>query len=412
MQRRDIGSEIVVAIAVIAVLAFALAFGILLSLSSNSGVTPTPTDMAVVDVSTNTAEAIPPTATTVQETAEPSVEIASATPEFTDTSLPTPILPTETPTTEISVATPIPESSPTSTRTLIVPTSTEFEATDTPTRSQPTVTVTSSPSATMTPTSTHTATPSSTSTRTPSRTPTNTATPSATATRTRTPTLTRTPTPTATNTPEPTETSGIRPTLTFTPTLTGTVAFQSCFRPEGWQNYVVQPGNTLFSIGQAVGSSVRELSRVNCIVNADRIVTGDILYVPKLPAEPVRTNVIPTSVPGQGSSRTVVSALGCADSNVAIITNLYAGQRLSSAVTLRGTAAVEDFLFYKVEVRPDFADVYNFYFSSDVAVERGELGTLDPQVFGTGLHWVRLVVVKADASVPPEAVCVVPVQFE
>jgi hypothetical protein len=406
MQRRDIGSEIVVAIAVIAVLAFALAFGILLSLSSNSGVIPTPTDMAIVDVSTNTAEAILPTVTAAQETAEWSVETTPVPPEFTDTSSPTSIPPTETSTTEISVSTPTQESSPTLTRTLISPTSTVIEATDTPTRPQPTLTVTSSP------TSTYTATP----TRTASRTPTNSATltPSATATRTPTPTLTRTPTATPTNTPQPTETSGIRPTLTFTPTVTGTVTLESesCFRPEGWQNYVVQPGNTLFSIGQAVGSSVRELSRVNCIVNADRIVTGDILYVPKLPSEPVRTNVIPTNVPGQGGSRTVVSLLGCADPNVATMTNLYAGQRLSSAITLRGTATVEDFSFYKMEVRPAFADVYNFYFSSNVAVERGELGTLDPKVFGTGLHWVRLVVVKADASVPPEAVCVVPVQFE
>jgi LysM repeat protein len=392
IPQRDIGSEVVVAIAVVAVLTFALVFGILLTLSSNSGnpISSTP----AVQVSTTSSEI-----TDLPESTTPTATVTIVFP--TDVQISHTVTPEQTA---------IPSPDDTATRE---PTVTSTMTITPTTRAIPTRTVINTVAASHTPTFTLTATftptqtPTVTFTRTetaiPTPTPTSTATPTFTSTASRTASPTRTPT----FTPLPTETSGIRPTPSHTPSVTGTVTLVSCVRPKGWSNYIVQPGNTLFSIARSVGSTVRELSRVNCIVNADRILTGDVLYVPTLPPEPVKTGIIATSAP-----HATYASLGCGDPAIAAITNLVSGQRLSKAVTLQGTATIEDFWYYKVEVRPDFASEYNFYFRSENPVARANLGTLDPGVFGPGLHWVRLVVVKQDASVPPSAVCVIPVNFE
>ncbi len=185
-----------------------------------------------------------------------------------------------------------------------------------------------------------------------------------------------------------------------------------CAQPPTWKQYVVQPGNTLFSIAQAVGSTVSELMRVNCLANPDRILTGDILFVPRLPDEPVRTNVplTPrgTDTPGGGG----LVRVGCTTPDRAFIANLIPGQRVSGSITVGGTAHTVPMGSYKLEVRPDFASVYNFWSSGQTPVVNGALGTLDTSRFGPGLHWLRLVVVEADSSTPPGNICVVPLVFE
>lgn len=398
--QRDIGSEVVVAIAVVAVLAFALVFGILLTLSSNTNaVVPVPATMvAAVETSTSTPS---PEFTAIREVTATVTESAATVPPVMSSATFTATLPPATEPEVISV-TASAVLQPTLRPAVVV--------TETPIL---TATVTASPSPTFTAAATASQTPTATRTVTRTR----TSTPTATFTYTPTATSTRTPTITPTLTPLPTETSGIIPTpsftpTAFTPTVTGTVTLESCIPPPNWTTYVVRSGNTLFSIARSVGSNVRDLSQVNCIVNPDRIITGDVLFVPQLPVEPVRTGILATAAPGSNPPRMTYGVLGCSDGRTAAITNLSAGQRLSRAITLRGTAAIEDFAYYKVEVRPDFATEYNFYFRADTPVERGDLGALDPAVFGAGLHWVRLVVVKQDSSVPQSAVCVIPVQFE
>jgi LysM repeat protein len=54
-------------------------------------------------------------------------------------------------------------------------------------------------------------------------------------------------------------------------------------RPQGWQDYRIQSGDTLSAIAVNTNSTVVELSRVNCIEDARFIVVGTTLFVPMLP---------------------------------------------------------------------------------------------------------------------------------
>ena len=60
---------------------------------------------------------------------------------------------------------------------------------------------------------------------------------------------------------------------------------QACIvvQPTGWVEYGVVSGDTLSDIAANTGSTVDELARVNCIVDARRIVAGQRVFVPHLP---------------------------------------------------------------------------------------------------------------------------------
>ena len=64
------------------------------------------------------------------------------------------------------------------------------------------------------------------------------------------------------------------------------VTFTSGCQPRtDWPVYVVQPGDTLFSIAQRTGSTVGELVIANCISNPNLITVGENLRVPRMPGE-------------------------------------------------------------------------------------------------------------------------------
>ncbi len=269
------------------------------------------------------------------------------------------------------------------------------------------------PSNTPTTTETRTSSPAPTETRTPSPAPTETRTPSPAPTETRTPspapTETRTPSPapTETRTPSPASTETRTPSPASTETRTPTAL--PCTQPIGWASYTVARGNTLFSIARAVGSTVSELRTVNCLANADNIQTGDVLFVPQLPNGPVRTGV-PVLPESEAAVRALVK-VGCGVAASDIVSP-GPGERISGLFTLRGTGALEgaDFQFYRLEVRPDYTNTYNFYARSETPVFNGVLGEINSDIFDDGLYWVRLTVVDNTGNfIEP---CEVPVIFE
>lgn len=165
----------------------------------------------------------------------------------------------------------------------------------------------------------------------------------------------------------------------------------------------MQPGNTLFQIALAVGSSLSELREANCLANADRITSGDVLWVPRLPVGlPVAGGTsLPGSVTGSGP-------VGCTTSDVTIVSP-FANASLSGVVNIIGTAIDDDFDYYKIEVRPNFSSVYNFYGRYETPVVNGVLGTLNTELFDNGLHWLRLTVVDNTGNYPSP--CAIPVIF-
>jgi LysM repeat protein len=126
-----------------------------------------------------------------------------------------------------------------------------------------------------------------------------------------------TPSPTHTSTPTPTPT----PTWTFTPTPT------PCGPPAGWVIYIVQPGDTLFSLARNTGTTPDQLLLANCLTGST-IIAGQGIFVPRLP--PTRTStpqapIITTLIaqPGissysaQGQPRLL--SLSCAPSTITFV---------------------------------------------------------------------------------------------
>lgn len=351
-MQRDVGNEVIVAIVAVGVLAFVIMFAIILSLSGAGGDGPVATQQA------GAATTLPP----------------SKTPEVAATLAPTT---TELPPTETIVsATPAPSLEPSAVDTQVV----IVVTTVAPTVTLPPPSDTPSPTSTTVPTLTATSTPSPSPTHTP------------------TATSTFTPVPTLTRTPRPTETSGIRPTPTGTRTAEPAVASVVCTPQAGWYAYTVRQGETLSIIARAVNSSVSALQTANCLEDANQIYSGQIISVPRLPVSPL---------PSAPASAGGLSVEGCTALTTQI-TNPAPGQRVSGILVVRGTAAAQNFQYYKLEVRPDFASIFNFYSRSDKPIENGVLGTIDPAVFGPGVYWIKLTVIS-DVHQQP---CVIPVIFQ
>jgi len=355
--RNEITTALIVFLLLVAVVMSAL---VLTTADEDAGVTATPVEVISnvgesTPVQTETDEEIPTEETPVRPsaTSTPTLEPPTNTPTQTETATSVPVSDTPTPT---STSTPMPSRTRIITFGALRPTATP---THTPTEISPT-----SVSAVATATRTQ-----------------------ETITNTPTVTLTATPTVTSTVIPDPTD--------------------EPCAPPSDWITYTVGRGNTLFSIARAVGSTVGELKEVNCIADADNIQTGDMIAVPRAPLGPVRTGVPPR--PAGDYEALNLRAEGCG-SPASSIASPAAGQRLSGLFTVQGTAALDDFQFYRLEVRPDFTNIYNFYSRSEQPVVTGSLGQINTELFDDGLFWVRLTVIDNTGNfIEP---CAIPVIFD
>ncbi len=98
------------------------------------------------------------------------------------------------------------------------------------------------------------------------------------------PSLTPTHTPSSTSSPVSTLTN----TATWTPTTTPMstpISETGCTptQPQGWAVYSVEPNDTLSGIAASTGATLEVLMRVNCLTDRNLVVTGQRLYVPRLP---------------------------------------------------------------------------------------------------------------------------------
>jgi LysM repeat protein len=91
--------------------------------------------------------------------------------------------------------------------------------------------------------------------------------------------------------------------LLFVPPLQPTTRpTEPCGRPPGWVSYVVQSGDTLYSLAVELNVTVYQLQVANCMIGQTTIHTGQALWVPRLPVrttptlteEPTDTEVPPT----------------------------------------------------------------------------------------------------------------------
>jgi LysM repeat protein len=109
------------------------------------------------------------------------------------------------------------------------------------------------------------------------------------------------PPPPPTNTPEPPP-SGTTATAQPTEATGDTATSSVCVSPSGWVIYTVQRGDTLSALSAALGVSMADLQKANCLWTNTNLFTGQRLYVPSLPHS---TAGIPTITPARSTETPV-----------------------------------------------------------------------------------------------------------
>lgn len=56
-----------------------------------------------------------------------------------------------------------------------------------------------------------------------------------------------------------------------------------CPPPVGWIPYVVEPGDTLSLLAQALDTTAFELAAANCLASPDALFAGQTIYLPRTP---------------------------------------------------------------------------------------------------------------------------------
>jgi hypothetical protein len=68
----------------------------------------------------------------------------------------------------------------------------------------------------------------------------------------------------------------------YAPSANPTYTVIPCGAPAGWVYYIVQPGDTLYHIGQLYRSTVSQLQQANCLGASTSIYAGQRLWVPNV----------------------------------------------------------------------------------------------------------------------------------
>jgi LysM repeat protein len=367
-SRRNLKTEIIVALAALSMLAVGVIFAIVLTAE---------TLRKAVESS---ATAVAPPAGSLASTEAPTVIAAvSATAESS---------PTDTPAS--------PETSPTRQATAVqdtpTPAETESRGTDTPT---PSATATATPGASATP---KTGLPPS-----PSATDTPTASPTATLPSPTIPTATEAMSDTP-GAPSPTATILLSTPITPSPPAESATP-AACAPPDGWRPYTVQSGDNLFRISLRAGVSLSRMQEANCIANPAELVAGTVIYVPAdfLANQPAPATGQPTQLPPADES-SIPLQTGCTIPQVTI-SSPRPGAILTDRFTVYGVATLSDvasFSFYKVEIRPEDQFIFrNVSQSSAPAPEPNSiLATVNPADFGPGTYQLVLTVVDKTGNYP------------
>lgn len=226
---------------------------------------------------------------------------------------------------------------------------------------------------------------------------------------TSTPTVAPSPSAAPTVTPLPTATRRVDAiTATSTASTSGSAVDASCVPAEGWVQYTVQPGETLYSIGLRYRATVTTMQRGNCLTSST-ISAGQVILVPptapssggSAAAAPAPT--VAAAIPGNsGSTSEVVIRPESSNTDGAclnpgsVISSPRVGAVLNGQAAFYGSATDPDFQFYKLEVRQEGASArvdFVTAYTSTQPVSGGLLGTINTAAFPNGEYWVRLMVV-------------------
>ena len=193
-----------------------------------------------------------------------------------------------------------------------------------------------------------------------------------------------------------------------TPTEVGSIAAQElseCEVQEGWQTYEVQAGDTLLSLALATGSSLIELRDGNCFEPIRGIFAGRRLLVPRLPVDLIETPV--PVYPQDGESADVT---GCDQPN-AHVSMPEPLASLKGVFAIRGSVQLPERGSYQIALRPAWADNYYLYLSAKEPIRGDVIALINTEIFGAGLHRLRLTVTSRDGEIIEDGLCDIPVVF-
>jgi len=218
--------------------------------------------------------------------------------------------------------------------------------------------------------------------------------------------------PTATSPTSAQASPTVRPT-TASPRLTAT----PCTPRSDWAPYRVQVGENLYRIGMRYGQTTSQMVAANCL-GSENVYAGQSILVPPVTPQPVASE----SVPGQGGVPLVATEQpgptptqsatdgACTDPD-SIINAPGVGAVLSGAITIAGTARLENFSFYKLEIRQEGTGApYVTFYTGTSEVTSNTLAQFDTTPYPDGEYWIRLVVVNDTGNYPER--CAILVVFD
>src|SRR5512136_237325 len=107
--------------------------------------------------------------------------------------------------------------------------------------------------------------------------------------------------------------------------------------------------------------------------------------------------------PGTPGATLTVVATGCIPGQIDI-TSPKAGDQIQGSITLKGTANIPNFGFYKYEFSPFGSDIWATVLANRVAVKDGDLGIWDTSAIPTGDYQLRLVVTDNQGNELPACI--------
>lgn len=217
--------------------------------------------------------------------------------------------------------------------------------------------------------------------------------------------------------PSPLPTITVAPTATTAPSLTPAPSATrrvppptQCSIMTGWVPYIVQPGDTLFTVGLQYNLTTDQLQAGNCLPG-DRLATGQTIFVPPTaprltstpPAAPTSAGLMPAGPTPAGPTPTSTGSDGICTNPSSTITWPGVGAVLTGRITFYGTATHAAFSFYKLEIRQEGTSgpgQFTTFYGQEQPVINGPLGNLDTAAFANGEYWIRLVVVDNTSNYP------------
>ncbi len=177
-----------------------------------------------------------------------------------------------------------------------------------------------------------------------------------------------------------------------------------CEPQSDWLPYTVQEDDTLLSLALAADIALIELREGNCFNPIRSIFPGEQLMLPRRPQS---ADMGAPVFPAAGERMT---AVGC-ESELASIHAPPAMTELKGIFALIGNAMMPEGGSYRLSLRPAWSDRYTDYLEFDSPVEDDVLGLINVEIFGPGLHWLRLSLIDDTDEIIQESFCEQPVVF-